>query len=132
MKPGSEDTSGRLFGALNATFGIGVHLMTFFFGYLIHFYGFDFGFKTCSIFIFSITLILFVKEKNIMNKNMFIKDIISNFKDNDLSIDERKSLIFYEFYKYLINENKKYNLTTIVDPRDVIKKHFFGFCLAIS
>ena len=63
VKPGSEDTSGRLFGALNATFGIGVHLMTFFFGYLIHFYGFDFGFKTCSIFIFSITLMLFVKEK---------------------------------------------------------------------
>ena len=63
VKPGSEDTSGRLFGALNATFGIGVHLMTFFFGYLKHFYGFDFGFKTCSIFIFSITLILFVKEK---------------------------------------------------------------------
>ena len=31
VKPGSEDTSGRLFGALNATFGIGVHLMTFFF-----------------------------------------------------------------------------------------------------
>ena len=60
-----------------------------------------------------------------MNKNMFIKDIISNFQDNDLSIDERKSLIFYEFYKYLINENKKYNLTTIVDPRDVIKKHFW-------
>ena len=46
-----------------ATFGIGVHLMTFFFGYLIHFYGFDFGFKTCSIFIFSITLMLFIKEK---------------------------------------------------------------------
>ena len=63
VKPGSEDTSGRLFGALNATFGIGVHLMTFFFGYLIHFYGFNFGFKICSIFIFSITLILYIKEK---------------------------------------------------------------------
>ncbi len=63
VKPGSEDTSGRLFGALNATFGIGVHLMTFFFGYLIHFYGFNFGFKICSIFIFSITLILYIMEK---------------------------------------------------------------------
>tara|TARA_Y100000817_G_scaffold176813_1_gene138089 strand:+ start:195 stop:527 length:333 start_codon:yes stop_codon:yes gene_type:complete len=63
VKPGSEDTSGRLFGALNATFGIGVHLMTFFFGYLIHFYGFNFGFKICSIFIFSITLILYIKEE---------------------------------------------------------------------
>ena len=66
-----------------------------------------------------------------MNKNMFIKDIISNFQDNDLSIDERKSLIFYEFYKYLINENKKYNLTTIVDPRDVIKKHFLDSVLPL-
>ena len=66
-----------------------------------------------------------------MNKNMFIKEIISNFKDNDLSINEKKSLIFYEFYKYLINENKKYNLTTIVDPRDVIKKHFLDSVLPL-
>ena len=64
-----------------------------------------------------------------MNKNLFIKEIISNFQDNDLLINEQKSKIFYEFYEYIINENKKYNLTTILEPTDVIKKHFLDLSL---
>ena len=66
-----------------------------------------------------------------MNKNLFVKEIISNFKDNNLLLNEQKSKIFYEFYKYMINENKKYNLTTIVEPRDVIKKHFLDSILPL-
>ena len=66
-----------------------------------------------------------------MNKNLFIKEIISNFQDNNLLINEQKSKIFYEFYEYIINENKKYNLTTIVEPIDVIKKHFLDSILPL-
>tara|TARA_B100000676_G_scaffold33193_1_gene31392 strand:+ start:724 stop:1857 length:1134 start_codon:yes stop_codon:yes gene_type:complete len=61
--PKSQSNSGRLFGALNATFGLGVHLMTFVFGYIIHIYDFNIGFKVASIFILLGTFLLYLKEK---------------------------------------------------------------------
>tara|TARA_B100001989_G_C24402625_1_gene394978 strand:- start:523 stop:810 length:288 start_codon:yes stop_codon:yes gene_type:complete len=61
--PKSQSNSGRLFGALNATFGLGVHLMTFVFGYIIHIYDFNIGFRIASIFILLGTFLLYLKEK---------------------------------------------------------------------
>jgi len=62
VQPGNENSSGRLFGALNATFGIGVHLMTFVFGYVIQYFGYARGFQTCSLFILIFTMIILFKE----------------------------------------------------------------------
>ena len=62
VQPGNENSSGRLFGALNATFGIGVHLMTFVFGYVIQYFGYARGFQTCSLFILIFTMIILIKE----------------------------------------------------------------------
>ena len=49
------------------------------------------------------------------------------------SIIQKTNISDYDLSKtkYLINENKKYNLTTIVDPRDVIKKHFLDSVLPL-
>ena len=63
VQPGNENSSGRLFGALNATFGIGVHLMTFVFGYVIQYFGYARGFQTCSLFILIFTMIILIKGR---------------------------------------------------------------------
>ena len=63
IKEDSIESSGRLFGALNATFGLGVHMMTFIFGYLIHVFGFSFGFQACSLFILIIAIYILSKER---------------------------------------------------------------------
>ena len=63
IKEDSIENSGRLFGALNATFGLGVHMMTFLFGYLIHVFGFSVGFQACSLFILIIAIYILSKER---------------------------------------------------------------------
>ena len=40
----------------------------------------------------------------------------------DLSLNQINS--FYQYFEYLVGENKKYNLTSIVDMEGVVVKHF--------
>ena len=63
IKENSIENSGRLFGALNSTFGLGVHLMTFLFGYLIHVFGFNIGFQVCSLFILIFAIYILWQER---------------------------------------------------------------------
>jgi 16S rRNA (guanine527-N7)-methyltransferase len=48
-------------------------------------------------------------------------------------INEENIKIFIKYYSLLVEENKKYNLTTIVDERDAAIKHFVDSltCMAI-
>ncbi len=48
-------------------------------------------------------------------RNQLDKDLIELLKDEK----------FYQYYQFLISENKKYNLTRITDVNDVYYKHFY-------
>ncbi len=63
LKGKAKSLSGRIFGAINSSFSIGVNLMTFFFGFIAEVYGFNIMFKCASIIIFIGTLLLYVLEK---------------------------------------------------------------------
>ena len=63
LKGKAKSLSGRIFGAINSSFSIGVNLMTFFFGFIADVYGFNIMFKCASIIIFIGTLLLYVQEK---------------------------------------------------------------------
>lgn len=49
-------------------------------------------------------------------KNLFLK---YNFKLNDEQVFQ-----FEKYFDFLIEENKKFNLTAITEPKDVVIKHF--------
>ena len=54
------------------------------------------------------------------------ESIIKPLYSKELNYDLSKSQIekFFDFMNYLIEENKKINLTTIIDPIQIIYKHF--------
>lgn len=52
---------------------------------------------------------------------LFLKEL--NYQLSELQIKQ-----FFDYMNYLISENKKYNLTAIVDPKDIIYKHFLDSC----
>lgn len=51
------------------------------------------------------------------------------FDDLEIQVDEIKSRQFEIFYKLLIEENEKYNLTAITERKDVYIKHFLDSIL---
>ena len=56
-----------------------------------------------------------------MNKEEFIEEL----KKLSIILDEKKLKDLDTFYHLLYNENKKYNLTTITEEKDVYLKHFY-------
>ena len=56
-----------------------------------------------------------------MNKEEFIEEL----KKLNIILDEKKLKDLDTFYHLLYNENKKYNLTTITEEKDVYLKHFY-------
>ena len=56
-----------------------------------------------------------------MNKEEFI---IETNKLN-LALDKKALSLLEEYYNILIEENKKYNLTRIIEKKDVYLKHFY-------
>lgn len=56
-----------------------------------------------------------------MNKEEFIKEF-ETYKDMALSVEQCEK--FYKYMDLLIEWNEKINLTAIVEPKDVILKHF--------
>ena len=63
LKGKPKSLSGRIFGAINSSFSIGVNVMTFFFGFIAEIYGFNIMFKCASILILIGALLLFVEER---------------------------------------------------------------------
>lgn len=54
------------------------------------------------------------------------------FSDYGFHISDKQAEQFIKYYNYLIDENKKFNLTAIVDEHDVIIKHFLDSVLPIN
>lgn len=56
-----------------------------------------------------------------MNKETFIKEL----KKININIDEKTISMLANYYNILKEENKKYNLTRIINEEDVYLKHFY-------
>ena len=56
----------------------------------------------------------------------FFKQLFSRELNYELS--DNQIMKFYDYMNFLISENKKYNLTAITDPYDIINKHFLDSC----
>lgn len=58
-----------------------------------------------------------------------IDEIISEFNKNNIKIDEKTVKNLEKFNFLLIEANKLFNLTSIVEPKEVIEKHFLDSIL---
>lgn len=54
----------------------------------------------------------------------FFKKIKESFQKIDISLNEKQINRYYEYMNLLIEWNKKINLTAIIEPNDIILKHF--------
>ena len=59
-----------------------------------------------------------------MDKNEFIRKMQEKLNKIDLNISERQMDEFYLYMKLLIEWNEKINLTAIIEPNEIILKHF--------
>jgi 16S rRNA (guanine527-N7)-methyltransferase len=64
-----------------------------------------------------------------MKKNKNIKD---EFNSINLNLSDKQANMINEYMDFLIKENKKYNLTSITDPKDIIKLHFLDSAALFS
>lgn len=53
-----------------------------------------------------------------------IEKIVNIFKNNEINISKDEAYKFLVYYEFLVEENKKYNLTAITEFDDVVLKHF--------
>lgn len=58
------------------------------------------------------------------NKNEFIASLKKGIEELNISYSYEQLEQLWEYYCFFISENKKYNLSTITEPEEVIKKHF--------
>ena len=58
-----KSLTGRIFGAINSSFSLGVNVMTFFFGFIAEIFGFGIMFKTASFVILLGVFLLYLNEK---------------------------------------------------------------------
>ncbi len=59
-------------------------------------------------------------------------EIIDIFKKYNIKIDEKQAEKFEKYYNFLIEENKKFNLTAIIDKTEVFFKHFLDSILPVN
>ena len=59
-----------------------------------------------------------------ISREEFIGQLQNSFKNIDIVLTDKMSKQFYDFYNLLIEKNKIVNLTSIIEPYDVIEKHF--------
>ena len=59
-----------------------------------------------------------------MDKNEFIRKMQEKLNKINLNISERQMDEFYLYMKLLIEWNEKINLTAIIEPNEIILKHF--------
>ena len=62
-----------------------------------------------------------------------MKDLIENkFKQFGINLTEKQLENFETYFKFLIEENEKFNLTAITSEQEVIEKHFIDSILPIN
>jgi 16S rRNA (guanine527-N7)-methyltransferase len=67
-----------------------------------------------------------------INKNEFIEKLRSGIKKLKISYSNEQLEQLWEYYLFFIQENKKYNLSTITEPEAVIKKHFLDSLVILN
>ena len=59
-----------------------------------------------------------------MNKEEFFKEITQKFEKMGIEIEESQKDQLFQYMKLLIEWNEKMNLTAIIEPKEIILKHF--------
>ena len=59
-----------------------------------------------------------------MEKEIFSQDLLKKAKMLGIELNENKIEMFYNYMNLLIEWNKKMNLTAIIEPKEIILKHF--------
>ena len=67
-----------------------------------------------------------------INKEKFIEKLESGIKKLNISYSNEQLEQLWEYYLFFIQENKKYNLSTITEPEAVIKKHFLDSLVILN
>lgn len=67
-----------------------------------------------------------------MNYKEFENKITSKFGEFGIEIDASQSKKFFDFMNLLIEKNKVMNLTSIVEPEEIIEKHFLDSCIILA
>lgn len=67
-----------------------------------------------------------------INKEIFIEQLEKGIKSLDISYSSEQLQQLWEYYLFFIEENKKYNLSTITEPEEVIKKHFLDSLVILN
>jgi 16S rRNA (guanine527-N7)-methyltransferase len=67
-----------------------------------------------------------------ITKEKFIEKLESGIKKLNISYSNEQLEQLWEYYLFFIQENKKYNLSTITEPEEVIKKHFLDSLVILN
>tara|TARA_A100001234_G_C12543634_1_gene349993 strand:+ start:97 stop:849 length:753 start_codon:yes stop_codon:yes gene_type:complete len=67
-----------------------------------------------------------------MNQSEFELQLKKILKINNIELDDSQVQNFFEYYKILSEENKKYNLTSIKDLKSIILKHFLDSIMGLK
>ncbi|MCI9178380.1 MAG: 16S rRNA (guanine(527)-N(7))-methyltransferase RsmG [Clostridia bacterium] len=59
-----------------------------------------------------------------MEKEVFVKQITERAKKLEIILEDKQAEDFYQYMLLLIEWNKKMNLTAIIEPEEIIVKHF--------
>lgn len=67
-----------------------------------------------------------------MNYIEFENKITSKFGEFGIEINTSQSKKFFDFMNLLVEKNKVMNLTSIVEPNEIIEKHFLDSCIILA
>lgn len=67
-----------------------------------------------------------------MNLNDFEKEMIEYLKELNINLSKEQIKQFYDYMNLLIEWNKVMNLTGIIDPKEIIIKHFIDSLTVLS
>ena len=59
-----------------------------------------------------------------MKKEIFSQDLLKKAKMLGIEVNENQIEMFYNYMNLLIEWNEKMNLTAIIEPKEIILKHF--------
>lgn len=67
-----------------------------------------------------------------LTKKEFISELEKGIKDLDIAYSREQLEQLWEYYIFFKEENKKYNLSSITEAEEVIKKHFLDSLIILS
>ena len=67
-----------------------------------------------------------------ISKEKFISKLEKSIDDLNIPYSREQLDLLWEYYLFFKEENKKYNLSTITEPEEVIKKHFLDSLVVLK